>query len=135
VISNEVLKSALKWTGRLNTIASEEEDAPVDAVLRDNRGNPVYSSDVVVDQEGKYIAVFDPLDGSSNIDAGIPVGTIFGIFQQSDECPADLDDENRCLQNTLQPGKNLVAAGKSMRKIVIETSICRLGSTSVNHCS
>ena len=69
--------------------------------------------------------MFDPLDGSSNIDAGIPVGTIFGIFQQSDdECPADVDDESinlierRCLQNTLQPGKNLVAAGKNMLLLV-----------------
>lgn len=73
VMSNEVLKSALRWNGRLATIASEEEDAPVDAIMRDSRGNPVYSSDVVVDQEGRYVAVFDPLDGSSNIDAGIPV--------------------------------------------------------------
>jgi len=117
VISNDVLKKALRWTGRLATIASEEEDSPVQAIL-DNRGNPVYSGDVVVDQEGQYVAVFDPLDGSSNIDAGIPVGTIFGIFQQNDECEVNLDDdeslnevERRCLQNTLQPGKNLVAAG------------------------
>lgn len=118
VMSNDVLKSALRWNGRLATIASEEEDAPVDAVLRDSRGNPVYSSDVVVDQEGRYVAVFDPLDGSSNIDAGIPVGTIFGIFERKDEeCSLDFDNEEaerRCLQDTLQPGKNLVAAGYAL---------------------
>lgn len=67
VIANDVLKNALKWTGKLGTLASEEEDSPVPV---DIRGNKVYSSDVIVDNEGRYIAVFDPLDGSSNIDAG-----------------------------------------------------------------
>ena len=61
VICNDVLKSALKWTGKLGTVASEEEDVPV---LVDNRGNQVYSSDVLVEQEGGYVAVFDPLDGA-----------------------------------------------------------------------
>jgi fructose-1,6-bisphosphatase I len=69
VLANDVLKNALRWTGKLGTLASEEEDAPVDI-----RGNKVYSSDVILDNEGRYTAVFDPLDGSSNIDAGIPVG-------------------------------------------------------------
>ncbi len=114
VIANDVLKNALKWSGQLSTLASEEEDAPVQ-VLRDNRGNPVYSSDVIIESSGRYTAVFDPLDGSSNIDAGIPVGTIFGIFDQV-ECDLDFDlssdqQEMRCLRNTLQQGKNLVAAG------------------------
>jgi Fructose-1-6-bisphosphatase, N-terminal domain len=69
VLANDVMKNALRWTGKLGTLASEEEDAPVDI-----RGNRVYSNDVILDNEGRYIAVFDPLDGSSNIDAGIPVG-------------------------------------------------------------
>lgn len=114
VIANDVLKRALKWNGKLATIASEEEDSPVN-VLQDNLGNPVFSNDIVVESGGHYVAVFDPLDGSSNIDAGIPVGTIFGIFDQP-ECPVDFDGnvadaERRCLQDTLQPGTNLVAAG------------------------
>lgn len=114
VIANDVLKNALKWSGQLSTLASEEEDAPVQ-ILRDNRGNPVYSSDVIIESSGRYTAVFDPLDGSSNIDAGIPVGTIFGIFDQA-ECDLDFDMsseelEDRCLRNTLQQGRNLVAAG------------------------
>jgi fructose-1,6-bisphosphatase I len=117
VISNDVFKRALQYTGKIATIASEEEESPI---LVDNRGNKVYSGDVIVDQEGGYVAVFDPLDGSSNIDAGIPVGTIFGIFSSDEECPmADgvqddwdgSDAERRCLQSTLQPGRNLVAAG------------------------
>ena len=116
VITNDVLKNALEWSGHLATLASEEEDAPV---MIDNRGNKVYSGDVLIEQNGDYVAVFDPLDGSSNIDASIPTGTVFGIFQNNEECLiADDDpdqvldeDEQRCLQNTLQPGKNLVAAG------------------------
>lgn len=114
VIANDVLKNALKWSGHLSTIASEEEDAPVQ-VLFDNRGNPVFSNDIIIESSGRYTAVFDPLDGSSNIDAGIPVGTIFGIFDQA-ECELDYNlsleqQEATCLRNTLQQGKNLVAAG------------------------
>lgn len=115
VICNDVLKNALKWTGKLGTVASEEEDTPV---IVDNRGNKVYSNDVLFEREGGYVAVFDPLDGSSNVDAGIPVGTIFGIFANAEECSIDEDpeqiltqEEQRCLFNTLQPGTNLVAAG------------------------
>jgi fructose-1,6-bisphosphatase I len=68
----------------------------------------------------KYVAVFDPLDGSSNVDANIPTGTIFGIFRRNDECEILDDDdddqsldalEKQCLADALQPGKNLVAAG------------------------
>ena len=137
VIANDVMKNALKWTGKLSTIASEEEDKPVNVggggsktngssassedddqnILLDNMGNPVFSSDIIVESSGRYTAVFDPLDGSSNIDAGIPVGTIFGIFEEAAECEIDFDsdtdeiEEQRCLRNTLQPGENLVAAG------------------------
>lgn len=134
IIANDIMKNAFHWTGKLNTIASEEEDAPVtvqnsdkaggkqDGMIYDALGNPVYSGEVVLDSAGKYVAVFDPLDGSSNIDAGIPVGTIFGIFEQvsededDDGCAIDYDlsteeNEKKCLQNTLQAGHNLVAAG------------------------
>lgn len=42
---------------------------------------------------GEYVVVFDPLDGSSNIDAGISVGSIFGIYEPSPECSIeDMDD-------------------------------------------
>jgi fructose-1,6-bisphosphatase I len=55
VLANDVLKQALRWTGKLSTIASEEEDAPVDM------------TDILVDTTGDFVAVFDPLDGSSNV--------------------------------------------------------------------
>jgi fructose-1,6-bisphosphatase I len=113
VIANDVLKNALRWSGKLGTLASEEEDTPI---LVDNFGNAVFSGEIIVEEEGRYVAVFDPLDGSSNVDANIPTGTIFGIFSRNDECDIDgieleEDAEQRCLQDTMQPGKNLVAAG------------------------
>lgn len=114
VIANDVLKNALRWSGQLSTIASEEEDAPVQ-MLSDTQGDQVVSNNIIVESSGRYTAVFDPLDGSSNIDAGMPVGTIFGIFDQV-ECEVDFDlstedQEAECLRNTLQQGNNLVAAG------------------------
>lgn len=41
---------------------------------------------------GNYIVVFDPLDGSSNIDAAVSTGSIFGIYSPNDECLADAGD-------------------------------------------
>ena len=94
VLANEIMKDAFSWTGKIGTIASEEEDEPV----------PVLDHIDV----GPYTAVFDPLDGSSNIDAGIAVGTIFGIFKREDN---EKNGERSPLEDTLQPGSQLVAAG------------------------
>jgi len=118
VVSNDVLKDALRYTGRLGVVASEEETHPV--LIEE-----AYDS--------KFVAVFDPLDGSSNIDAAIATGTIFGIFRQTEECGVlgvrsssassqsenedgvvDVADDERCLLNALQPGESLVAAGYAM---------------------
>jgi fructose-1,6-bisphosphatase I len=78
-------------TGRLAAMVSEEHAEPIPIPEKYPRG--------------KYILLFDPLDGSSNIDYNVPVGTIFAIYQRvSQEGPATLDD-------FLQPGKNLVAGG------------------------
>mmetsp|Transcript_10004 Transcript_10004/g.20271 ORF Transcript_10004/g.20271 Transcript_10004/m.20271 type:complete len:324 (+) Transcript_10004:77-1048(+) len=107
VLSNDVLKNALRFSGKMGVIASEEEDEPV-----------------VVDEvfSGNYVAVFDPLDGSSNIDAAVATGTIFGIFDEGnvgclaeDHMSSDMSSEElRCLTGTLQPGSNLVCAGYCM---------------------
>ena len=43
---------------------------------------------------GNYIVVFDPLDGSSNIDAAVSTGSIFGIYSPNDECLADVGDDD-----------------------------------------
>ncbi|KAG2445962.1 hypothetical protein HXX76_000565 [Chlamydomonas incerta] len=101
VVSNEVFKNCLASCGRTGVIASEEEDQPV-AVEETYSGN--------------YIVVFDPLDGSSNIDAGISVGSIFGIYEPSEECPIDAMDDpqkmmEQCVMNVCQPGSRLKCAG------------------------
>ncbi len=66
--------------------------------------------DVIFEETSKYVAVFDPLDGSSNVDAGIPTGTIIGIYEHDENCVVDDKVSDSCLANTLQPGTNLVAA-------------------------
>jgi fructose-1,6-bisphosphatase I len=94
VYANEVVKSALTFTGRVCVMGSEEDDdfIPVPD------GYPV----------GKYVVLFDPLDGSSNIDANAPVGTIFSVYSRvSDGGRGDQRD-------VLQPGRHQVAAGYVM---------------------
>ncbi|XP_047332743.1 fructose-1,6-bisphosphatase, chloroplastic [Impatiens glandulifera] len=107
VISNEVFSSCLRSSGRTGIIASEEEDVPV-AVEESYSGN--------------YVVVFDPLDGSSNIDAAVSTGSIFGIYSPNDECLPDINEDDatldsikeRCIVNVCQPGTNLLAAGYCM---------------------
>uniref|UniRef100_K4AAT2 Fructose-1,6-bisphosphatase, chloroplastic n=1 Tax=Setaria italica TaxID=4555 RepID=K4AAT2_SETIT len=100
VVSNEVFSNCLKSSGRTGVIASEEEDVPV-AVEESYSGN--------------YIVVFDPLDGSSNIDAAVSTGSIFGIYAPNDECLADVENSGtRCVVSVCQPGSNLLAAGYCM---------------------
>lgn len=101
VVSNEVFSNCLRSSGRTGVIASEEEDTPV-AV------EETYS--------GEYVVVFDPLDGSSNIDAGISVGSIFGVYAPSEECRIeDMDDPEammeKCVLNVCKAGNELLAAG------------------------
>ncbi|MBA6363541.1 class 1 fructose-bisphosphatase [Colwellia sp. BRX8-4] len=71
IISNQLLKDMLLESGRVRTIASEEEDSVVAAT----EGAP-------------YIVAFDPLDGSSNIDINGQIGTIFTIYRAKDDVPA-----------------------------------------------
>ena len=114
VITNTVLKNALRFSGKMAVLASEEEDAPVGVAEEDL---PLYASKEVIIEEGqKYVAVFDPLDGSSNVDANIPTGTIFGIYEEPEGCNVALNtdgtvNDQECLTATLQSGENLVVAG------------------------
>lgn len=78
-------------TGRLCALASEENKE----ILEIPEQYPA----------GKYVLVYDPLDGSSNIDFNIPIGTIFGIYRRVSETGRG------CLEDVLQPGNKLVAAG------------------------
>lgn len=88
VISNDVLKKVLLDNPLVRGIASEEEDDPV-------FGNP----------EGRFLVTFDPLDGSSNIDVNVSVGTIFSILEAPQNTPENSVDI------FLQAGRNQVAAG------------------------
>jgi fructose-1,6-bisphosphatase I len=87
VITNDLLKRALRFTGRLGVLASEEEDVPVDLIGNDKSD----SRDILIEEGERYVAVFDPLDGSSNVDAGIPTGTIIGIYEHDENCVVDPD--------------------------------------------
>jgi fructose-1,6-bisphosphatase I len=78
-------------TGRLAIMASEENEQPL----------PIPDKYPV----GKYVLLVDPLDGSSNIDYNIPVGTIFSIYRRISE------SGRGTLEDCLQPGRSLVAAG------------------------
>jgi fructose-1,6-bisphosphatase I len=91
VLSNEILLEANEWGGHLAAIASEEMEAPHLIPHRYPKGN--------------YLLVFDPLDGSSNIDVDISVGTIFSVLQ----CPEDVSEPDAAC--FLQPGTAQVAAG------------------------
>jgi len=89
--ANEKLKAALKARGEVAGIASEEED---DIVQFDGMNN------------AKYVVLMDPLDGSSNIDVNVAVGTIFSIYRRISPVGTPVTEED-----FLQPGNKQVAAG------------------------
>lgn len=91
VLSNDIMVNALRASGKCSVMVSEEVD---DAI-------------VVTGSKGTYCVVFDPLDGSSNIDAGVNVGTIFGIYKTS-------EGAKRGIEDVLKPGREMVAAGYTM---------------------
>jgi fructose-1,6-bisphosphatase I len=93
VYANEKLIECLKNSGECAAVASEE--------LEDFIQIPQMN-----DKKAKYLVVFDPLDGSSNIDVNVSVGTIFGIFRKH----SDLD-KPVTTQDFLQRGMDMVAAG------------------------
>ena len=95
VISNEMFLRANEWGGHLAGMASEEMDEPYAIPTSFPRG--------------KYLLVFDPLDGSSNIDVNVSVGSIFSILR----APAEVAQGTRKLsvEDFLQPGAQQVAAG------------------------
>ncbi|OGK31231.1 fructose-bisphosphatase [Candidatus Roizmanbacteria bacterium RIFCSPHIGHO2_12_FULL_33_9] len=78
--SNDLLTDLLTELGYINMIASEEIEKPI-----------------ILNNKGEYSIFFDPLDGSSNIDTNINIGTIFSIYKNAD--------------NKLQKGRNQVASG------------------------
>ncbi|NIE67575.1 class 1 fructose-bisphosphatase [Burkholderia sp. Ax-1719] len=90
ILSNEILLDANEWGGNLAAMASEEMETffPIPANY----------------PKGEYLLVFDPLDGSSNIDVNVSIGTIFSVLR----CP---DGKQATEESFLQPGTQQVAAG------------------------
>jgi fructose-1,6-bisphosphatase I len=91
IIANEVLIEANEWGGHLAAMASEEMDT-------------IY---VVPNRypQGEYLLLFDPLDGSSNIDVNVSIGTIFSVLKKPESSDAVSEAD------FLQPGHTQVAAG------------------------
>ena len=92
VIANETIAACIGYRGNIGIMVSEEDDKP--RILRD------------LNASAKYIVLFDPLDGSSNIDVNVSIGTIFSILQRREELAA-----GTAMDHILQPGFRQVAAG------------------------
>ncbi|KAI9024192.1 inositol phosphatase [Hyaloraphidium curvatum] len=90
VLSDEIFVNELAWTGRLAAMASEEHEKILPIP-------PEYP-------RGKYLVAFDPLDGSSNIEVNLSVGTIFSVLRAPDGREPTAED-------FLRPGTEQVAAG------------------------
>src|ERR1700690_652116 len=90
VLANEVMIRSCNWGGLVAGMASEERDDPYPIPIEHARG--------------RYLLVFDPLDGSSNIDVNVSVGTIFSVMRHDKPEPPTVAD-------SLQPGPQEVAAG------------------------
>ena len=92
VIANETLVRCLGYRGNVGIMVSEEEDEP--HLVQE------------VGERGRYIVLFDPLDGSSNIDVNVPIGTIFSILRRQPGV-----ERSDVMAHILQPGVQQVAAG------------------------
>lgn len=94
--ANNTIIQAMQYGGHVCVLASEECDDLIYLPKESNKGN--------------YILLFDPLDGSSNIDADAPIGTIFSILKR--EPRSELTDGN--LDDVLQQGNKQIAAGYAL---------------------
>lgn len=93
MFAHDTLIRALDHTGHFCVMASEEEEE----IIRIPEKHKI----------GKYVILFDPLDGSSNIDANVSIGTIFSIYKRV----TPDNGEPGTMEDCLQPGVNHVAAG------------------------
>lgn len=89
--SDQILVELLGSSGHFGLLVSEERAK----VIETDRGS----------KNAKYVVAFDPLDGSSNLNSNIPVGSIFAIFRKKDP------GREAIIEDFLQPGRRLVAAG------------------------
>src|SRR5256712_4272057 len=96
LFANETVRHSVEHTGRVCVVASEEDEQPIPVQVRADRGG----------RGGKYVLLYDPLDGSTNIGVNVSIGTIFSIHRRTatKKGPGSLAD---CLQK----GRTQVAAG------------------------
>ncbi|WP_326542893.1 class 1 fructose-bisphosphatase [Pseudorhodoferax sp.] len=97
LLANQTFLRMNEWNGHLAGMASEEMEAP----------HPIPAPY----PRGKYLLVFDPLDGSSNIDVNASVGSIFSVLRAPDEAATG---RTLCEADFLQPGTTQVAAGYAL---------------------
>ena len=127
-LSANVLRNALRFTGKLKLVAPKETEADREAEALGQHQPGVLLASAI---EGKYVGIFDPLDGSGNADAAICTGTVFGLFENLErkkEIKEQIKNGNKdaveerftlkkykdpdaLARSVLQPGKNLVGAG------------------------
>jgi fructose-1,6-bisphosphatase I/sedoheptulose-1,7-bisphosphatase len=102
VLSNEVFIRRTEWAGNLAGMASEDMEIPCQIPKQYPRG--------------KYLLVFDPLDGSSNIDVNVSVGSIFSVLRSQGDLEAAEREAQRdvCEADFLQAGSTQVAAGYAL---------------------
>lgn len=91
VIGDEIFINAMKGSGNVKVLVSEEQEDLI--IFEGNSGN--------------YAVCCDPIDGSSNLDAGVSVGTIFGVYKL-------LPDSTGTIKDVLRSGNEMVAAGYTM---------------------
>ena len=91
VFANETLIRCLGYRGNIGILVSEEDEDP--RVIQEA-------------ESGKYIVLFDPLDGSGNINANVSIGTIFSILHRDPK-----SDHKDVMSHILQPGSRQIAAG------------------------
>lgn len=97
VIGNDLFVAAMRGSGKCRMLVSEEEEQ---AIFFDESPN------------ARYAVACDPIDGSSNLDAGVSVGTIFGIFKLPDSVIGP--EKKPSEKDLLMPGTELLAAGFTM---------------------
>jgi fructose-1,6-bisphosphatase I / sedoheptulose-1,7-bisphosphatase len=90
VLAHEAMVRSCEWGGLVAGMASEEVEDPIEVPSEFTRG--------------RFLLIFDPLDGSSNTDVNVSVGTIFSVLRHEAATPPELAD-------FLQPGRQQVAAG------------------------
>ena len=107
VIGNDLFVAAMRTSGKCRLLVSEEEEEAI--VFPEN-------------PDARYAVVCDPIDGSSNLDAGVSVGTIFGVFKLA-------EDAKGTKEELLLPGTELVASGFTMYGASAQLVITMKGGT------